>query len=59
MARKPKIKRGPKPRDGETSSNVTVRLNNTERAAYQAAADRYEHSLAVWIRAACEARLKI
>lgn len=59
MAKKTKAKdpRGRKARGGEASSNVTVRLNASEREAFQTEADAEAVSLAEWIRAACQDRL--
>lgn len=50
--------RGRKARGGEAGYPATIRLTTSEREAYQAAADRDELSLAEWIRAACQDRLK-
>jgi len=49
---------GRNPRAGKPAvARVVVRLTDAELVAYQAAAKRDDLSLAVWIRAACEARL--
>ncbi|MGE3460087.1 MAG: hypothetical protein AB7O24_33560 [Kofleriaceae bacterium] len=49
---------GRNPRAGEAATErVVVRLTASERAAYQAAAERDGLTLAEWIRASCEARL--
>ena len=48
---------GRNPRLGERASTLSLRLTPTERAAYQAAADRDGVTLGEWIRAACDAQL--
>lgn len=45
-------------RAGEPSKMVGVRLTDTERDEYEAAAKTKSMSLAEWIRAACSAFLK-
>ncbi len=59
MAKQPPPKpKGRPARSGEASSNVTVRLTDSERAAYDDAATEREMTLGEWIRAACASFLK-
>ncbi len=59
MAKTKERDKGGRPsRAGEATSMVGIRLTTAEREAYQAAADRDELSLAEWIRAACQDRLR-
>lgn len=62
MSPHPKTRKNPlgagrSARAGEPSSLVSVRLTDSERSRYQAAADAAGQTLSEWIRAACEARL--
>lgn len=49
---------GRKPRAGEPTSMVGIRVTSSEREEYEAAAAARSMSLAEWIRAACAAFLK-
>jgi predicted HicB family RNase H-like nuclease len=51
------LKRGPKPRAGETSTQFSFRITDDERERWKAAATAAGKTLSEWLRAAAEAAI--